>query len=89
MRRQGVDVQIKREGRVAHYTVAEATQLELPFDLKAEARNSTIIGNDANEVLEGPTPIEITRAAEDDNQMLDFESLLATLDDEAVAPVTK
>ena len=88
MRRDGVDIQIERKGRVAHYTIAEATQLELPFDLKAEARNSLIIGNDVdNEDLEGATPIEFTRADEEENQSLSFEDLLSTLDDEAVAPV--
>ena len=90
MRRQGVDIQIERKGRVAHYTIGKPSgQLELPFDEAAEARNATIIGNDTNEVLEGPTPIEFSRDNEEDNQMLDFDSLLATLDEEAVAPVTK
>ena len=88
MRRQGVDVQIKREGRVAHYTVAEATQLELPFDLQAEARNSTIIGDDAYVATDKPA-FDPKRATEDSNQMMDFEALLATLDEEAVAPVAK
>jgi len=88
MRRDGVDIQIERKGRVAHYTIADSTQLELPFDLKAEARNSLIIGNDVdNEDLEGATPIEFTRADEEENQSLSFEDLLSTLDDEAVAPV--
>jgi len=89
MRRDGVDIRIERKGRVAHYTVAAATQLELPFDLKAEARNSLIIGDVDNEDLASATPVVFTRADEDENQNLSFEDLLATLDDEAVADVTK
>ena len=90
MRRQGVDVQIERKGRVAHYTIVPASgQLELPFTPAAEARNKAITGNVDNEVLEGPTPIEFSRANEEDNVMMDFDSLLATLDEEAVAPVAK
>mgnify|MGYP001293641398 CR=1 FL=1 len=87
MRRDGVDIRIERKGRVAHYTIAEATQLEIPFDLQAEARNSLIIGNVDNEDLASATPVVFTRADEDANQNLSFEDLLATLDDEAVAPV--
>ena len=90
MRRQGVDIQIERKGRIAHYTIGQPDgQLELPFTPAAEARNATIIGDVSNEVLEGATPIEFSRANEDENQMLDFDTLLATLDEEAVAPVTK
>ena len=81
MRRKGVEVQIERKGRVAHYTIGEAVQLELPFDLKAEARNSFKVGVISDN--------ETLRAAEEENQSLDFEALLATLDEEAVAPVTK
>ena len=90
MRRQGVDIQIERKGRVAHYTIGKPSgQLELPFDDAAEARNATIIGIDAtDEVVDTPT-VDPKRAEEASNQMMDFESLLATLDDEAVAPVTK
>ena len=45
MRRQGVDIQIERKGRVAHYTIGKPSgQLELPFDGAAEARNAAIIG---------------------------------------------
>ena len=52
MRRQGVDVQIERKGRVAHYTIGKPSgQLELPFDDAAEARNSTIIGEDVTDVV--------------------------------------
>lgn len=90
MRRQDVDIQIERKGRVAHYTVGTPSgQLELPFDEAAEERNSAIIGDATNEVSEAPVPPkqDAMRLVEDSNQMMDFESLLATLDDEAVAPV--
>ena len=84
MRRQGVDIQIERKGRVAHYTIGKPSgQLELPFDEAAEARNATITGET---VVVPPDP---KRAEEAPNQMMDFEALLATLDEEAVAPVTK
>mgnify|MGYP005631932723 FL=1 len=89
MRRQGVDIQIERKGRVAHYTIGKPSgQLELPFDDAAEARNATIIGDDANVVTEAIT-VDPKRAEEEPNQMMDFDALLATLDEEAVAPVTK
>ena len=90
MRRQNVDIQIERKGRVAHYTVGQPSgQLELPFTPAAEARNSAIIGDDASDVVIDKPTIDPIRATEDPNQSLDFEALLATLDDEAVAPVTK
>ena len=90
IRRDGVDIRIERKGRVAHYTIAEATQLELPFDLQAEARNSLITNNPyVEEELAPATPMVFTRADEDDNVNLSFEDLLSTLDDEAVAPVAK
>ena len=86
MRRQGVDIQIERKGRVAHYTIGKPSgQLELPFDEAAEARNATITGES---VVDKPT-VDPKRAEEASNQMVDFEALLATLDEEAVAPVTK
>ena len=89
MGRQGVNVNIERKGRIAHYTIVPASgQLELPFDDAAEARNAAIIGDDANEVIVKPT-VDPKRATEAANQSLDFEALLATLDEEAVAPVTK
>ena len=89
MGRQGVNVNIERKGRIAHYTIVPASgQLELPFDDAAEARNAAIIGDDANEVIVKPT-VDPKRATEEANQSLDFEALLATLDEEAVAPVTK
>ena len=90
MRRQGVDIQIERKGRVAHYTIGKPSgQLELPFDDAAEARNSAIIGDNASDVVIDKPAVDPIRATEDPNQSLDFEALLATLDDEAVAPVTK
>jgi hypothetical protein len=89
MRRQDVDIQIERKGRVAHYTIGKPSgQLELPFDDAAEARNATIIGDDANVVTEAIT-VDPKRAEEEPNQMMDFDALLATLDEEAVAPVEK
>lgn len=87
MRRQGVDIQIERKGRVAHYTIIESNQLELPFTPAAVKRNSTIIGGDvADEVLEEASPIEIVvdakRADEPANVSLNFEDLLAQLDED-------
>ena len=90
MRRQNVDIQIERKGRVAHYTIGQPSgQLELPFDAAAEARNSAIIGDDVTDVVIDKPAVDPKRATEEANQSLDFEALLATLDAEAVAPVTK
>ena len=90
MGRQGVNVNIERKGRVAHYTIVPASgQLELPFDEAAEARNAAIIGDDATDVAIDKPAVDPKRATEAPDQSLDFEALLATLDDEAVAPVTK
>ena len=90
MRRQNVDIQIERKGRVAHYTIGQPSgQLELPFTPAAEARNSAIISDNASDVVIDKPTVDPIRATEDANQSLDFEALLATLDDEAVAPVTK
>ena len=87
IRRDGVDITVERKGRVAHYTIADATQLELPFDLKAEARNSFKIGPvQEEEQLASATPIP-PAAFLQENTTMDFESLLAELDEEAVAPV--
>ena len=81
-KRQGVDIQIERKGRVAHYTINTQHQLELPFDLKAEARNSAIIGDDvANVEVEAPVVVA-SRAEEPENVSLNFEDLLATLDND-------
>ena len=88
MGRQGVNVNIERKGRIAHYTVVPASgQLELPFDDAAEARNSAIIGDHVADVAIDKPAVDPIRATEDADQSLDFEALLATLDDEAVAPV--
>ena len=88
MRRQGVDIQIERKGRIAHYTIGKPSgQLELPFDKAAEARNSALIGDDATDVVIDKPAVDPKRATEEANQSLDFDALLATLDDEAVAPV--
>ena len=90
MRRQGVDIQIERKGRIAHYTIGKPSgQLELPFDAAAKARNATIIGDDATDVVIDKPAVDPKRATEAPDQSLDFEALLATLDEEAVAPVTK
>ena len=87
MRRQGVDIQIERKGRVAHYTIIESNQLELPFTPAAVQRNSAIMGADvADEVLEEASPIEVVvdvkRAEEPQNISLNFEDLLAQLDED-------
>ena len=91
IRRDGVEIGIERVGRVAHYTIAEGVQLELPFDLKAEARNSFKIGPVDTEELAPASPIAAQLLAADDegNALLDFESLLAELDEEAVAPLAE
>ena len=87
-KRQGVDIQIERKGRVAHYTINTAKQLELPFDDKAEARNSALVGNVvSDEVIEAPA-VDPKRAEEEANQNLSFEALLATLDDDAATVVS-
>ena len=84
-KRQGVEINIERKGRVAHYTIVPASgQLELPFDEAAEKRNSAIVGdvNNREEVIETPV-VDPKRATEVPNQSLDFEALLATLDEDA------
>lgn len=85
-KRQGIDIQIERKGRIAHYTIAQASgQFELPFTPEAEARNAAIIGDDVSiDVIEAPVPPkqDVMRLVEEPNQNLDFESLLATLDDD-------
>ena len=83
--RQGVDIQIERKGRIAHYTIVPASgQLELPFDDAAEARNAAITGADlsVDVEIEAP-PIDPKRADEPENVSLNFEDLLAQLDDDA------
>ena len=84
-KRQGVDIQIERKGRIAHYTIVPASgQLELPFDDAAEARNAAITGVDVTDetVVDKPT-VDVRRADEPENVSLNFEDLLATLDDDA------
>ena len=84
-KRQGVDIQIERKGRVAHYTIVPASgQLELPFDEAAEKRNSAITGDLVTDevVIEKPA-VDVKRAEEPENVSLNFEDLLATLDEDA------
>ena len=92
IKRDGLDITVERKGRVAHYTIgAPDGQLELPFTAAAQLRNAATLGLFEEEELAAPTPIPVafTRADEDDNQNLSFEDLLATLDEEAVAPVAE
>ena len=83
-KRQGIDIQIERKGRVAHYTIVPASgQLELPFDDAAEKRNAAITGDVVtDEVIEAPV-VDPKRSEEEANQNLSFEALLATLDEDA------
>ena len=84
-KRQGVDIQIERKGRVAHYTIVPASgQLEIPFDEAAEKRNSAITGDLVTDevVIEKPA-VDAKRAEEPENVSLNFEDLLATLDEDA------
>ena len=101
-KRQGVDIQIERKGRVAHYTINTAKQLELPFTEAAAARNEAIVFDaehvyadgssaraEANAEAKAEAAIEAKfdarRAEEPENVSLNFEDLLATLDnDEAL-----
>ena len=84
-KRQGVDIQIERKGRIAHYTIVPASgQLELPFDEAAEKRNAAITGDDAANVeveIEAPV-VDVKRADEPENVSLNFEDLLAQLDED-------
>ena len=93
-KRQGVDIQIERKGRVAHYTINTVKQLELPFTEAAAARNEAIVYADgssaaaeANAEAKAEAAIEAKfdarRAEEPENVSLNFEDLLATLDDDA------
>jgi len=83
--RQGVDIQIERKGRIAHYTVVPASgQLELPFDDAAEARNAAITGADLSVDVQIEAPaVDPKRADEPENVSLNFEDLLAQLDEDA------
>ena len=85
-KRQGVDIQIERKGRVAHYTINAAKQLELPFTEAAAARNEAIVhaAEGASVEVEAVEPkVDTRRADEPENVSLNFEDLLATLDDDA------
>ena len=85
IRRDGTDIQVQGMGKTATYTIGGTPgQLELPFNEAAEARNAAIIGLEADEVVLAPVPSEkdAMRLVEEPNQSLDFESLLAQLDDE-------
>jgi len=83
--RQGVDIQIERKGRIAHYTIVPASgQLELPFDEAAEARNAALTGANLSSDVEIEAPaVDPKRADEPENVSLNFEDLLAQLDDDA------
>lgn len=82
IKRDGVDLQIVGMGKTATYTIGTpGGQLELPFDNAAIARNAAILGDDTDVVIERPA-VDPKRAEEAENQMLDFESLLATLDED-------
>ena len=89
IRRDGTDIQVNGQGKSATYTIGTPSgQLELPFDEAAEARNAAIANPEAApvvaEVETAPEPkFDARRAEEEANQSLSFESLLATLDDEA------
>ena len=82
--RQGVDIQIERKGRIAHYTIVPASgQLELPFDDAAEARNAALTGADLSVDVQIEAPaIDPKRADEPENVSLNFEDLLAQLDED-------
>ena len=99
-KRQGVEINIERKGRIAHYTVVPASgQLELPFDAAAEARNAAITFDpnhvyadgssasaEANAEAKAEAAIEAKfdarRADEPENVSLNFEDLLAQLDED-------
>lgn len=88
-KRQGVDIQIERKGRVAHYTINTAKQLELPFTEAAAARNEAIVYADgssgaaeANAEAAIEAKFDARRAEEPENVSMNFEDLLATLDND-------
>lgn len=86
IRRDGTDITVTGQGKGATYTIgAPDGQLQLPFTPAAEAHNAAIIGDACDEVVEAPVPPkqDAMRLVEEPNQNLSFESLLATLDDEA------
>jgi hypothetical protein len=76
-KRDGVDIQCEGQGKTAVYFIPSESheygeQLSLPFDVE---------GDDTEMVIERPV-VDPKRAEEAENQMLSFESLLATLDEE-------
>ena len=74
------------QGKTATYTIGQPSgQLELPFTAEAEARNAALVDDASDEVVLAPVPSkeDAMRLVEEPNQSLDFESLLATLDDDA------
>lgn len=77
IRRDGHELTVVRTNNVASYTITpppaepDMIQLSLPF---GETNNNV-------------APVTITRGDEEENMSLDFDALLATLDNEAVAPV--
>ena len=86
IRRDGTDIRVDGQGKTATYTIGGASgQLELPFTAAAEARNAALVGDASEEVVLAPVPSkeDAMRLVEEPNQSLDFESLLATLDDDA------
>ena len=86
IRRDGTDIQVNGQGKTAIYTIGQASgQLELPFTPAAEARNAALVADAPEEEVLAPVPSkeDAMRLVEEPNQSLDFESLLATLDDDA------
>ena len=85
IRRDGTDIQVNGQGKTATYTIGQASgQLELPFTPAAEARNAALVADTEEEVLAPvPSKEDAMRLVEEPNQSLDFEALLATLDNEA------
>ena len=92
IRRDGTDIRVVGQGKSATYTIGQPDgQLELPFDDAAEARNAAINGNESAAVVEEapiPPKQDAMRLVEEPNQSLDFESLLAQLDDDAALVLT-
>ena len=86
-KRQGVEIQIERKGRVAHYTIIKDKQLELPSTEAAAARNEAIVhaAEEASVEVEATVApkVDTRRADEPENVSMNFEDLLATLDDDA------
>lgn len=81
MRRGGVEIQVERKGRVAHYTIANVSQLELPFGVSV---GKTV---DTNVVVQAPK-VDTKRVTEPANVSLGFEDLLAQLDEDEATVLT-